>query len=105
MARSLKKGPYIDPKLLKKFQGKKSDSTPLIKTWSRRSQITPEMIGFLFGVHNGRAFTEVRPTEEMVGHRLGEFSPTRKFKGHGGKLAKMTDAPVQQQAPAAAPAK
>ena len=88
MARSLKKGPYIDPKLLKKFQGKRADSTPLMKTWSRRSQITPEMIGFLFGVHNGRAFTEVRPSEEMVGHRLGEFSPTRKFTKHGGKMQK-----------------
>lgn len=88
MSRSLKKGPYTDPKLLKKIEGKKPDSTPMIKTWSRRSQISPEMIGFLFGVHNGRSFVEVRPSEEMVGHRLGEFSPTRKFTKHGGKMQK-----------------
>lgn len=88
MSRSLKKGPYTDPKLLKKIDGKKPESCPLIKTWSRRSQITPEMIGFLFGVHNGKLFIEVRPTEDMVGHRLGEFSPTRKFTKHGGKMQK-----------------
>ncbi|MEI6296825.1 MAG: 30S ribosomal protein S19 [bacterium] len=88
MSRSLKKGPYIDPKLAKKIEGKKPETTPLIKTWSRRSQITPEMVGFLFGVHNGRAHLEVRPTEDMVGHRLGEFSPTRKFTKHGGKMQK-----------------
>lgn len=88
MARSLKKGPYIDPKLMKKIQGKKPDDAGLIKTWSRRSVISPEMVGYLFGVHNGRSFVEVRPTEEMVGHRLGEFSPTRKFTKHGGKMQK-----------------
>lgn len=88
MSRSLKKGPYTDLKLLKKIEGKRAESAPMIKTWSRRSQITPEMIGFLFGVHNGRTFVEVRPTEEMVGHRLGEFSPTRKFTKHGGKMQK-----------------
>jgi len=88
MSRSLKKGPYTDPKLLKKIVGKKADTTPMIKTWSRRSQISPEMIGFLFGVHNGKIFIEVRPTEEMVGHRLGEFSLTRKFTKHGGKMQK-----------------
>jgi small subunit ribosomal protein S19 len=88
MARSLKKGPYIDPKLLKKIAGKKPGDTPAIKTWSRRSQIAPEMLGFTFAVHNGRDFLEVKPTEEMVGHRLGEFSPTRKFFRHGGKMQK-----------------
>ena len=88
MARSLKKGPFVDPKLLKKIQGKRPESTTIINTWSRRSQITPEMIGFLFGVHNGRAHIEVRPSEEMVGHRLGEFSTTRKFTKHGGKMQK-----------------
>lgn len=88
MSRSLKKGPFTEPKLLKKIEGKRADSTPMIKTWSRRSQISPEMIGFLFGVHNGKNFIEVRPTEEMVGHRLGEFSPTRKFAKHGGKMQK-----------------
>ncbi|HRY62749.1 MAG TPA: 30S ribosomal protein S19 [Candidatus Paceibacterota bacterium] len=88
MARSLKKGPFTEPKLLKKIEGKRPDSTPMIKTWSRKSQISPEMIGFLFGVHNGKNFIEVRPTEEMVGHRLGEFAPTRKFTKHGGKMQK-----------------
>ncbi|HBM45729.1 MAG: Ribosomal protein S19 [Parcubacteria group bacterium GW2011_GWF2_38_76] len=88
MSRSLKKGPFTEPKLLKKIEGKKPDTTPMIKTWSRNSQISPEMIGFLFGVHNGKNFIEVRPTEEMVGHRLGEFSPTRKFTKHGGKMQK-----------------
>lgn len=88
MSRSLSKGPFTEPKLLKKIEGKKADNTPMIKTWSRRSQITPEMIGFLFGVYNGKTFIEVRPTEEMVGHRLGEFSPTRKFTRHGGKMQK-----------------
>jgi len=92
MSRSLKKGPYTDPKLLKKIEGKRPDSIPMIKTWSRRSQISPEMIGFLFGVHNGKSFIEVRPTEEMVGHRLGEFSPTRKFTKHGGKMQKELEA-------------
>ena len=88
MARSLKKGPYVDAKLLKKIQGKRADEAEMIKTWSRSSQIAPEMVGFLFGVHNGRQHLEVRVTEEMVGHRLGEFSPTRKFTKHGGKMQK-----------------
>lgn len=88
MARSLKKGPYTDPKLLKKLSGLKHGVKNIIKTWSRRSQITPEMIGFIFGVHNGKDFISVNVTEEMVGHRLGEFSPTRKFVKHGGKMQK-----------------
>ena len=88
MARSLKKGPYVDEKLLKKITGKKSAETGVVKTWARRSQISPEMVGFTFGVHNGRAHLEVFVTEEMVGHRLGEFSPTRKFTKHGGKMQK-----------------
>ncbi|PIR58069.1 MAG: 30S ribosomal protein S19 [Parcubacteria group bacterium CG10_big_fil_rev_8_21_14_0_10_38_31] len=88
MARSIKKGPFVEPRLLKKIQGKKPDDTGLVKTWSRRSQISPEMIGFIFGVHNGREFIEVRVTEDMVGHRLGEFSLTRKFIRHGGKMQK-----------------
>ena len=78
----------MEPRLLKKIQGKKPDDTGLVKTWSRRSQISPEMIGFIFGVHNGREFIEVRVTEDMVGHRLGEFSLTRKFIRHGGKMQK-----------------
>ncbi len=88
MSRSLKKGPYVDPKLLKKVAALKSGSDTAIKTWSRASEIAPEMVGYLFGVHNGKTFIEVRVTEEMVGHRLGEFSLTRKFVRHGGKMQK-----------------
>jgi small subunit ribosomal protein S19 len=91
MPRSLKKGPYIDPKLLKKIEGKKPKEAGQVKTWSRRSQISPEMVGFTFLVHNGKDFIEVRPSEEMVGHRLGEFSPTKKFIRHGGKMQKEID--------------
>lgn len=86
MARSLKKGPFVDQKLLKKIKDKKPESKAIIKTWSRASVITPEMIGFTIGVHNGKEFIPVRIAEEMVGHRLGEFSPTTKFVRHGGKI-------------------
>jgi len=86
MARSLKKGPYIDEKLLKKVKKLQSgDKTP-IKTWSRAATITPEMVGFTFGVHNGREHISVFVSEDMVGHKLGEFAPTRKFVRHGGKI-------------------
>jgi small subunit ribosomal protein S19 len=88
MTRSLKKGPYLDSRLLKKIEGKKPSDAKLIKTWARASQISPEMVGFTFGVHNGREHLPVLVTEEMVGHRLGEFSPTRKFYRHGGKMQK-----------------
>ncbi len=88
MSRSLKKGPYVEERLLKKIAGKKPVETGVIKTWYRRSQISPEMVGFIFGVYNGRAHIDVLVTEEMVGHRLGEFSPTRKFIRHGGKMQK-----------------
>ena len=88
MARSLKKGPYVDERLLQKIEGKKPQATGPIKTWARASQISPEMIGFIFAVHNGKDFIEVLVSEEMVGHRLGEFSPTRKFVKHGGKMQK-----------------
>lgn len=86
MTRSAKKGPYVDPRLVKKIQtmdtsGKKS----VIKTWSRACVISPEFVGHTFGVHNGKEFISVFCTEAMVGHRLGEFSPTRKFRAHGGK--------------------
>lgn len=91
MTRSLHKGPYIDPKLIKKIEGKQPLSAGVIKTWSRDSQIAPEMVGFTFGVHNGRTHVEVLVTEDMVGHRLGEFSPTRKFVRHGGKMQKDID--------------
>ena len=89
MTRALKKGPYVDPKLLKKISRLKPGSREVIKTWSRDSQISPEMVGFTFGVHNGKDFISVSVTEEMVGHRLGEFAPTRTFKGHG-KVTKRT---------------
>lgn len=104
MSRSLKKGPYVDEKLLKKIQGKRAEDAPMIKTWSRSSQISPEMVGFLFGVHNGRAHLEVRITEEMVGHRLGEFSPSRKFLRHGGKMQKELEAKKKEAEIAAAKA-
>lgn len=92
MTRSLKKGPYVDERLLEKIEGKKPSATGVIKTWARRSQISPEMVGFTFGVHNGKTHVEVFVTEEMVGHRLGEFSPTRKFVRHGGKMQKELEA-------------
>ncbi len=88
MSRSLYKGPYVDEKLLKKIEGKKPQTTDAIKTWARRSQISPEMVGFKFAVHNGRDHIEVLVVEEMVGHRLGEFSPSKKFVRHGGKMQK-----------------
>ena len=88
MSRSLKKGPYTDPKLLKKVSNLKQSDGKIIKTWSRASVISPEMVGFTFGVHNGRDHINVHVVENMVGHRLGEFSPTRKFVSHGGKMAK-----------------
>lgn len=89
MTRSAKKGPYVDPRLLKKIQaanegGKKN----VIKTWSRSCTIAPEFVGHTFGVHNGKEHIPVFCTEFMVGHKLGEFSPTRRFRAHGGKLAK-----------------
>jgi small subunit ribosomal protein S19 len=87
MARSLKKGPFVDEKLMKKVQTRKSGAGS-IKTWARRSQIAPEFIGYTFAVHNGKLFEEVFVTEDMVGHRLGEFSPTTKFIKHGGKMQK-----------------
>jgi len=88
MTRSLKKGPYIDAKLLKKIAGKKPQETGVIKTWARACQISPEMVGFTFGVHNGKTHIEVLVAEEMVGHKFGEFSPTKKFHRHGGKMQK-----------------
>ena len=86
MARSLKKGPHIDQKLLKKVSKLKKGDKTVIKTWNRAAVITPEMIGFAFGVHNGKEHISVRVTEDMVGHKLGEFAPTTKFIRHGGKI-------------------
>lgn len=88
MSRSLKKGPFIDPKLWEKVQKNKPGSKTEIKTWSRDSTIFPEMVGMTFLVHNGKNFITVNANENMVGHKLGEFSPTRKFSRHGGKMAK-----------------
>ena len=88
MSRSVYKGPYVDEKLLKKISGKKPADAGVVKTWSRDSMISPEMVGFTFGVHNGKSHLEVFVAEEMVGHRLGEFAPTKKFIRHGGKMQK-----------------
>lgn len=88
MSRSSKKGPYVDLKLLKKIANLKPDDKAVIRTWSRDSEIAPEMVGFTFGVHNGKDFIPVKVVEEMIGHRLGEFSLTRKFVRHGGKIQK-----------------
>jgi small subunit ribosomal protein S19 len=102
MARSLKKGPYVDAKLLKKISGKRPENAGVIKTWARASQISPEMVGFKFGVHNGREHIETLVTEEMVGHRLGEFVLTRKFTKHGGKMQKELEAKKKEAEIAAA---
>ena len=91
MPRSLKKGPFVDVKLMKKVQVIiASGDKKLIKTWSRRSVVVPEFIGYTFAVHNGRKFIPVYVTENMVGHKLGEFAPTRTFRGHSGSGAKTT---------------
>lgn len=90
MSRSLKKGPFVDQRLLKRvLAGKRGDK---LKTWARESTITPEMVGFTFMVHNGKTHLAVFVTENMVGHKLGEFAPTRKFTRHGGKMAKEQEA-------------
>ncbi len=86
MSRSLKKGPYVDEKLLKKIKDLKAGTKQIIKTWSRASAIAPEMVGFTFGVHSGKEHVPVYITEEMVGHKLGEFVPTTKFGRHGGRM-------------------
>jgi len=105
MSRSSKKGPFVDPKLLKKMSRQKPEGDA-IKTWSRASEISPEMVGYTFAVHNGKIFIDVRVSEDMVGHRLGEFAPTRKFVKHGGKIQKdLEQKSAQTAAPAAAPAK
>ncbi|MEX2029069.1 MAG: 30S ribosomal protein S19 [Candidatus Paceibacterota bacterium] len=88
MTRSIKKGIYVDERLLKKIAGKNPLQSEIIKTWNRACVISPEMLGFTFGVYNGKTHLEVLVTEDMVGHRLGEFSPTKKFMKHGGKMQK-----------------
>jgi small subunit ribosomal protein S19 len=96
MTRSLRKGPFVDERLLKKIEGKNPQQTGPIKTWIRRSDIAPEMVGFTFAVYNGKTHIEVLVTEDMVGHKLGEFSPTRKFTRHGGKMQKELDQKKKQ---------
>lgn len=88
MARSLKKGPYVNERLQKKVSAMSPGDKTVLKVWDRSGTITPEMVGFTFGVHNGKAHAAVYVTENMVGHKLGEFAPTRKFVSHGGKMAK-----------------
>ncbi|MEW5796829.1 MAG: 30S ribosomal protein S19 [Candidatus Zixiibacteriota bacterium] len=91
MPRSLKKGPYVEPSLLKKVeQLLNSGEKKVVKTWSRRSTITPDFVGHTFAVHNGNKFIPIYVTENMVGHKLGEFAPTRTFRGHSGKLVERT---------------
>ena len=104
MARSLKKGPFVDVKLLKKVLNAKPASSGVINTWARRSQVSPEMIGFTIGVHNGKQHLPVLVSEDMVGHRLGEFSPTKKFIRHGGKMQKEMEMKKQEAEVAAASA-
>lgn len=97
MSRSIKKGPYVDVKLSKKVAKLKSGDKTIIKTWARDCSITPQMVGFTFGVYNGKQHVSVFITEDMVGHKLGEFSPTRKFVRHGGKMQKEQEAAARQQ--------
>ncbi|KKS33267.1 MAG: 30S ribosomal protein S19 [Candidatus Amesbacteria bacterium GW2011_GWA2_42_12] len=91
MSRSNKKGPYVDPKLLIKIQRMAGGTKSPIKTWSRDSQVSPEFVGHTFSVHNGNKFIDVFINESMVGHRLGEFSPTRSFRGHGAIVKRTMD--------------
>ncbi|MFH1423935.1 MAG: 30S ribosomal protein S19 [Candidatus Nealsonbacteria bacterium] len=105
MARSLKKGPYIDIRVLKKLKDLKQGTKSIIKTWSRSCAISPEMVGFTFGVHNGKEHVPVFVTEDMVGHKLGEFSPTTKFGRHGGRMQRDLEATAtEKEAVKSAPA-
>jgi len=95
MSRSLKKGPFVHHAILEKLAKIKPGTKQIIKTWSRGSTITPPMVGYTFGVHNGKTHAEVLIVENMVGHKLGEFAPTRKFVAHGGKMAKEQELAAQ----------
>ncbi len=95
MTRSLKKGPHIDQRLLEKM--KKAKPGEVIKTWARDATIIPEMVGYVFAVHNGKEFIPVKVTEEMVGHKLGEFSPTTKFYRHGGRMQRELEAKAAEK--------
>jgi len=97
MSRSLRKGPYVDPKLMEKVLGARKEDRAVIKTWARHSTIAPEMVGFTFGVHNGKDFIPVQVAEDMVGHKLGEFAQTTKFHRHGGKMQREIEAGVAQK--------
>ncbi|OGZ67938.1 MAG: 30S ribosomal protein S19 [Candidatus Staskawiczbacteria bacterium RIFCSPHIGHO2_02_FULL_42_22] len=101
MSRSLKKGPFVDPRLMEKVLRVRKGDKVVIKTWARHCTISPEMVGFTFGVHNGKEFIPVFVGEDMVGHKLGEFSPSTKFSRHGGKMQKG----LEQQAEASQAAK
>ena len=104
MPRSLYKGPYINEKILKKISGKKPNEVGTVKLWDRASVISPEMVGFTFGVYNGKTHIDVFVAEEMVGHRFGEFSPTKKFIRHGGKMQKELEVKKKESEVAAAKA-
>ncbi len=104
MSRSLKKGPFIDGNLLKKVQASKPDDKNIIKTWARASVISPEMVGYTMGVYNGKTFINVKVGEDMVGHRLGEFSPTTRFVRHGGRMQREIEAKTETKEAAAATA-
>lgn len=97
MSRSIKKGAYVDANLLKKLGRLRVGDKTIIKTWARASTVTPEMVGFTFGVHNGKIHLPVFITEDMVGHKLGEFSATRKFSRHGGRMQKELEAAAKQK--------
>ena len=104
MSRSLKKGPFVDVPLLEKIEGlNRGGDKKVIKTWSRRSTVIPEMVGHTIAVHNGRKFIPVYVTENMVGHKLGEFSPTRLFRGHTGARKEDVKAPMPGKAPSGGP--
>lgn len=102
MSRSLKKGPFVEPKLLKKISNLKQGDKTVIKTWARSSTITPKMVGFTIGVHNGKEHLPIFIEENMVGHKLGEFAPTRKFLRHGGKIQKEQEQKATEAAKKAA---
>ncbi len=105
MSRSIKKGQYTDPRLMEKVAKLKAGDKSIVKTWARSSTITPEMVGFIFGVHNGKIHVPVVVVEDMVGHKLGEFSLTRKFVRHGGKIQKANEAAAAEPAAKAPAAK
>ena len=100
MSRSLRKGPFVDQNLLEKVLKLRKEDKTIIKTWSRASSISPEMIGFTFGIHNGKEFVPIYVAEDMVGHKFGEFAPTTKFSRHGGRMQREIEAGVQQKEPA-----